>query len=112
MRTNATKATNMIKLDVGGKIFKTCKENLISCEESYFYTMLSSGQWQPDGDGAYCIDRDPTHFPRIIEWLRSHDDVCYKDMAEAELTQLHKELDYYQLPFPRSWWTSRRKTWF
>ena len=51
MNSNAQKAKQKIRLEVGGQIFVTSKSTLLSVEGTYFYALLSSGKWEPDEDG-------------------------------------------------------------
>ena len=48
---NAQKAKQKIRLEVGGQIFVTSKNTLLSIEGTYFHALLSSGRWEPDEDG-------------------------------------------------------------
>ena len=73
MDQNVKRRSNKIKLDVGGKIFKTSKETLTKIEGSYFHCMLGSSSWQPDDDGSYFIDRNPKMFSFILDYLRTGD---------------------------------------
>ena len=56
MNDNIAKAKQKIKLDIGGKLFSTSKATLLSVEGTYFYAMLSSGNWQPDEDGSFMLE--------------------------------------------------------
>jgi hypothetical protein len=85
-----------VTLDVGGKIFATSKGTLMRFEDSYFYAMLNSGNFLPGPDGAYFIDRDPTHFPLIMAYLRTGE-LYTKRLNSWEIQELEKELDYYLL---------------
>lgn len=48
------------------------------------------------------IDRDPTHFHRILDFLRTGN-ANTDDMTEDEKSELDEELDYYQISFPTIW---------
>ena len=96
MQKEAGKAKNMIKLDVGGKIFKVSKEVLLGHKDTYFYAMLSSGEFLPDEEGAYCIDRNPKLFPYILDYLR-YGTVDLTDLTETQQKQLSIEADFYMI---------------
>ena len=96
MGKEARKAKNMIKLNVGGMIFKASKEVLMSHKDTYFYAMLSSRRFLPDEDGAYCIDRDPQLFPYILDYLRNGT-VDMTDLTETQQEQLSIEADFYMI---------------
>jgi hypothetical protein len=102
LQQNAAKAKKKIKLDVGGKLFATSKENLLRFEGSYFHAMLASGQWEPDAeDGAYFIDMDPEGFDRILSYLRTGE-LSFECLNSHEIKQLRKSMDYLQIPLPKS----------
>lgn len=92
-------ATKKIKLDVGGKIFCIGKNHLLRIEGSYFHAMLSSGQWDPDSDGAYFIDRSPKQFGRIMDYLRTGK-LSYEGLRPDQIRALKQTLSYLQLSPP------------
>jgi hypothetical protein len=61
--------------------------------------MLSSGRWEPD-DGAYFIDRSPTYFPYVIDYLRTGSPVSTFKLSKLELQFVKTEFDFYQIDFP------------
>lgn len=111
MNQSASKAK--IRVNVGGKVFEASRDVFLRHENSYFHALLGSTLWKPDKDGMYFIDRDPEHFGRILESLRSSEPVDCKGLPPEEVERLRLELDYYQLPAPSSlqiskmWDTSR-----
>ena len=96
MEKEAGKADDMIKLDVGGMIFKESKEVLLSHKDTYFYAMLSSRRFLPDEDGFYCIDRNPKLFPYILDYLRNGT-VDLTKLTETQQKQLSIEADFYMI---------------
>jgi len=100
---NAANAPKKIKLDIGGQTFTTSKENLLRHENSFFHAMIGSGNWTPDEDGVYFIDRDPTYFHYVLECMRSGNNKtfvrAYNHLKSYEIQQIQAEFDYYQLPF-------------
>jgi hypothetical protein len=95
-RTNYA-ADTTITLNLRGKVFKTYKETLLKKEGTFFYNMLSSGEWLPDEKGEYFIDRGPEGFERILEYLNSGE-LNYKGLNEYENKILQANLDYFQFP--------------
>ncbi|EQC32355.1 hypothetical protein SDRG_10102 [Saprolegnia diclina VS20] len=68
----ATTAPRTIKLNVGGRIFETGKDNLLQHPDSFFYAMVTSETWQPRNmDGAYFIDGNYKYFDRVMAYLRT-----------------------------------------
>jgi hypothetical protein len=89
---------NRIKLDVGGQIFATSVSTLTSEKGSFFEAMFS-GRWEPkpEDDGCYFIDRAPTVFGHILNYLRGQ--LPTLDMLSTKELQLLKEdAEFYQLP--------------
>jgi len=100
MNESAEKAKTKIKLDVGGKIFSTSKTTLLQHQGTYFYALLASDHWQPDEDGCYFIDRNPKHFDRILDYLRTGE-FNTKGLDEEAMKKLKTDLDYYQVTPPK-----------
>ena len=70
MQTN-----DIVHLNVGGQRFSTSKRTLLSVQgEETFFTSLLSGRISSNEDenGAIFIDRDPTLFRLILNYLRTH----------------------------------------
>eukprot|EP01112_Ceratiomyxa_fruticulosa_P014400 TRINITY_DN411_c0_g1_i3.p1 TRINITY_DN411_c0_g1~~TRINITY_DN411_c0_g1_i3.p1 ORF type:complete len:338 (-),score=65.85 TRINITY_DN411_c0_g1_i3:94-1107(-) len=88
---------SIIKLNVGGQIFCTSHETLTFYKGSFFDGLLS-GRFplKKEEDGTIFIDRDPTHFRHILNFLRGSlppIDELKKDI----LPELRIEADFYQL---------------
>src|SRR5690349_7691035 len=47
------KVPKKVKLNVGGTLFVTTRETLLSIENTFFHAMLVSEKWKPDEDGEY-----------------------------------------------------------
>ena len=67
---------DLVHLNVGGHRFSTSKRTLLSSlpqSEETFFTSLLSGRIASNVDetGAYFIDRDPTLFKQILNYLRT-----------------------------------------
>jgi hypothetical protein len=101
MSKHSAMAKNKIKLDVGGQLFTTSKETLLKFEGSFFFAMLSSGRWEPDEDGTYFIDRSPTYFSYVIDYLRTGSSDILVGLSRLELDRVYTEFDFYQIGFPR-----------
>ena len=74
----------LVYLNVGGVFFATSRDTLRE-SDSFF-----SGLVQNECCHEYFVDRDPTHFRHVLNWLRTPDD-------EAILRELWWEADYYAL---------------
>jgi len=99
VQENISKAKNIVRLEVGGKIFSTSKSTLIKFEGSYFSAMLGNGNWQPEENGVYFIDRNPKYFGTILDYMR-YETIDLEDWSNKDLSLLKIELDYYQIPLP------------
>jgi hypothetical protein len=81
----------IVKLNVGGKIFITTRTTIFSVENS-LKAMLQSGAFKPDLEGAYFIDRSPEYFPIILDYLRNPT----KDLnlMTSHLTERRQQQDF------------------
>ncbi|KAF1767594.1 hypothetical protein GCK72_007553 [Caenorhabditis remanei] len=62
-----------IQLDVGGTLFKTSKSTLTRFD-GFFKTMLETNvPIERNQSGHIFIDRDPTHFQVILNFMRDSD---------------------------------------
>lgn len=78
-------------LNVGGVWFYTSAETLQMRAPSFFSALCRAG--------APCylfIDRDPTHFRHVLNYLRGSQASLPRDQASLE--ELREEADFYMLP--------------
>ncbi|CAL2033866.1 unnamed protein product [Caenorhabditis brenneri] len=86
---------NIVKLDIGGNIFKTSKSTLTKFD-GFFKTMLETGvPLEKDETGAIFIDRDSKHFRLILNFMR--DGVVELPDCVTKLMEIRKEAMYYLL---------------
>lgn len=69
-------SAEIIRLNVGGRRFHTTRQTLLASPASHspnFFHGLLSGRVGTalDDTGAYFIDRDPEHFPHVLNYLRT-----------------------------------------
>jgi WD40 repeat protein len=102
MRNNKDKAASILKLDLRGKKFKVYKDTLIRVPGTYFFGMLSSGEFQPDSDGSYFIDRFNEGFDRILEYLRTGVLNC-EGLNKYEVDCVYDNLDYFNIAHDSRW---------
>eukprot|EP01130_Rhizamoeba_saxonica_P018678 TRINITY_DN9427_c0_g1_i1.p1 TRINITY_DN9427_c0_g1~~TRINITY_DN9427_c0_g1_i1.p1 ORF type:complete len:359 (+),score=77.66 TRINITY_DN9427_c0_g1_i1:41-1117(+) len=95
-RVNIEKLSDVIVLNVGGTTFSTSRDTLLKDHSSYFYSMFGSGYWRPNENGEYFIDRDPTHFRYILNYLRDGKWDISK-LPKLHVEELLVEADYYNL---------------
>eukprot|EP00899_Mesostigma_viride_P023094 jgi/Mesvir1/396/Mv11287-RA.1 len=89
-----------IRLDVGGTIFATSRSTLLSLDGTFFAGMFSGRfELKPEDDGTYFIDRDPTGFRHILNFLRSPASFpsVLGGLSAAEVTQLVADADFYSI---------------
>ena len=85
-----------VKIDVGGRIFKTSLKTLRREPESFLASMFSNKfDLQKEDDGSFFIDRDGTCFQHILEYLR--DGKVSKIIIEKYESQMQKEAEFYGL---------------
>lgn len=100
-----------VKLNVGGTYFLTTKTTLTRDPNSFLYRLVQEDAdliSDKDDTGAYLIDRDPTYFSPVLNYLRHGKLVINKGLAEegileeaefyniAELIKLVKERIYHR----------------
>nr|KAF6452652.1 potassium channel tetramerization domain containing 17 [Molossus molossus] len=61
-----------VRLNVGGTVFLTTRQTLCREQKSFLSRLCQGEELQSDRDetGAYLIDRDPTYFGPILNFLR------------------------------------------
>ena len=90
----------MVKLDVGGITFTTATATLTRFPNTMLGAMFSGRHaLQPDQHGAYCIDRDGTHFHEILNFLRGTTTSTQKHIEQRvspeAIEELKVEADFY-----------------
>jgi len=99
MEQNIANAKQKIKLDIGGKHFTTSRTTLLRFKDSYFYSMLANGQWKPDEDGTYFIDRNPKYFDILLDYMRTGE-ISLEKLDEEGLKKIQRDAEYFQIPLP------------
>uniref|UniRef100_A0A8C9XBF0 BTB/POZ domain-containing protein KCTD3 n=1 Tax=Sander lucioperca TaxID=283035 RepID=A0A8C9XBF0_SANLU len=70
--SNTTRSGDIIHLNVGGKRFSTSRQTLMWVPDSFFSSLLSGRiSTLKDETGAIFIDRDPSLFATILNFLRT-----------------------------------------
>ena len=80
----------VVYLNVGGVYFMTRRSTLAGGASSFFTGMVRA---QPS-ETEFFVDRDPTHFRHVLNWLRG---VCYLPEDEPTLHELAWEADFFCL---------------
>jgi len=90
------KSSTRVDVCVGGKSFSTTRETLLKAKDSFFHTLLESGNFKPDEKGVWFIDRNPKYFEIIIEFLRTGE-LFTKYLSDEQLKALKIEIDWYDI---------------
>ncbi|XP_048392131.1 BTB/POZ domain-containing protein KCTD3 isoform X1 [Stegostoma tigrinum] len=91
--TNLTAAAGeIIQLNVGGTRFSTSRQTLMWIPDSFFSSLLSGRiSTLRDETGAIFIDRDPTAFSPILNFLRTKE----LDLRGVNINVLRHEAEFY-----------------
>ncbi|CAH3188931.1 unnamed protein product, partial [Porites lobata] len=102
---NQVHFASTVKLNVGGKIYKTTLNTLRKDPDSMLCAMFS-GRFEvkaDEEDGAYFIDRDGKLFRHILNYLRNGEFCCPEDrkiqqdlLSEAKFYQVQGLIDQLQ----------------
>ena len=90
-------------LNIGGIKFETCANTINSVPDSVLFEMINANStvkpYLVEGRSTYFIDRDPKHFPVILNYLRNggryHSDMLPRDLRQ--LKELQVEAAFYEL---------------
>nr|CDJ95276.1 Potassium channel domain containing protein [Haemonchus contortus] len=82
-----------IRLNVGGTIFETTLSTLKKVPNTVLSTMVAE-RWR--GQGELFIDRDPTHFSKILNYLRDGDEFSIPQDRDA-CEELRREAQFYNI---------------
>ncbi|XP_078513898.1 BTB/POZ domain-containing protein KCTD17 [Lissotriton helveticus] len=85
-----------VRLNVGGTIFLSTRQTLAREPQSFLWRLCQETDLQSETDesGAYLIDRDPTYFGPILNFLRHGKLVLDKDLAEEGVLE---EAEFYNI---------------
>ena len=82
---------DVVHLCVGGVYYVCTRSLLLEKETTFFFGLLSSHEIHCR---EFFVDRDPTHFRHVLNWLRG---VRYLPSCESTLKELLWEADYYNM---------------
>ena len=89
------KCQNIVKLDIGGKVFKVSKEVLMSIDNTYFYGLLANcDKFQIQSDGSFFIDRNPRVFDRILDYFR-YGKLEIQELTDVNIDMLKDDFDHH-----------------
>ncbi|XP_051900121.1 SH3KBP1-binding protein 1 [Pristis pectinata] len=89
---NAVRPGEIIHLNVGGRRFSSSRQTLTWIPDSFFSSLLSGRILSlRDETGAFFIDRDPTVFGTILNFLRTRE----LDARDTNIGLLRHEAEFY-----------------
>eukprot|EP00123_Amoebidium_parasiticum_P010362 comp20058_c0_seq1/m.24651 comp20058_c0_seq1/g.24651 ORF comp20058_c0_seq1/g.24651 comp20058_c0_seq1/m.24651 type:complete len:532 (-) comp20058_c0_seq1:91-1686(-) len=101
------KASDVIRLNVGGAKYETTRSTLCSVPNSMLCAMFSGRhRLFADQEGRIFLDRDPEAFAYVLHFLRTGKyPQCFEDedgdnIDPEEKTRVETEFDYFCLPLP------------
>ena len=96
--TEPSSSNTVVKLNVGGRIYTTLFETLISIPGSRISDWIRAKSKLPkDENGVQFLDRDPDMFGVVLDYLRS------KELPDSMSDRLKKEFIYYGLNPEKPW---------
>uniref|UniRef100_UPI00398E8F5D BTB/POZ domain-containing protein KCTD5a isoform X2 n=1 Tax=Pristiophorus japonicus TaxID=55135 RepID=UPI00398E8F5D len=93
----AAAAAKWVRLNVGGTRFLSTRQTLSRDPRSFLYRLCQAPaalDSDKDETGAYLIDRDPTYFGPVLNYLRHGKLVINKDLAEEGVLE---EAEFYNI---------------
>jgi len=92
-----SKQTQWVRLNVGGQTFLTTRSTLCRDPKSFFSRICKEDEGlssDKDETGAFLIDRDPTYFGPILNFLRHSKLIIDKNLAEEGVLE---EAEFYNI---------------
>lgn len=83
-----------VSLDIGGRRFFTTLGTLLSQEDTVFYNLILTEQWDPQEE--LFIDRSYKHFDKILSYLR-HSSLDLLNFSSITIAEILEEADFYKL---------------
>ncbi|CAK9299925.1 unnamed protein product [Gordionus sp. m RMFG-2023] len=94
---NITTSSQWVRLNVGGTLFITTKTTLSKHMDSFLYRLIKEDpnlSTDKDEMGSYLIDRDPTYFAPILNYLRHGKMIIDKNLSEEGVLE---ESEFYNI---------------
>lgn len=90
----------IVEIVVGGKRFETTPLTLLRCNDcTLAVALLNMNRFNP-GKDRITIDRDPTHFEKILNFLRDENSLVWlqqPNLSIADIKEVKLEAEYYKL---------------
>lgn len=92
------RSSDMVTFNVGGTRFSMSREMWCKREPKSYFSHYLSGRYelQAKSDGGVQIDRSPTVFHLVCDYLRGKD-IAVRELTKSQLRDLIMDADYYVL---------------
>ena len=95
MKSTTSTSNSMFVLNVGGTLFYTSKQTLISGSNFFAAALTHFAEGTTDSSEEFYVDRDPEAFPMLLNYMRSGVLLC--DADTKLLAAVVLEADFYSM---------------
>lgn len=100
--------TNLININIGGKVFTTTRKTLLK-DPNCLFAVLLNGEFKDSlPDNELFFDRSSSVFHHILNYMRSGK-INYKQFSKEELANIYSDAEFYEITDIRDYLYERTK---